>query len=115
MPPRKGSITVRRRAGAGLFKSGVFLMCDATRRSSWIGYQLGVLIIVLDSCAFGAGKEELRKAARWPFCSETLPQIGADYNVSAYFRDDHGIFVNLHIAPACVGHRSRRCHLDTGR
>src|SRR2546421_369462 len=34
---------------------------------------------------------------KWPCCSGTLPQIAADYRVSAYFRDDRNIYVNLYV------------------
>ena len=33
----------------------------------------------------------------WPCCSGTLPQLAADYRISAYFRDSKGIYVNLFI------------------
>ena len=38
---------------------------------------------------------------KWPCCSGTLPQIAADYRISAYFHDDRGIYVNLY-APSRV-------------
>jgi hypothetical protein len=34
---------------------------------------------------------------RWPCCSGTYPQIAADYRISAYFRDEQGVFVNLYV------------------
>ncbi len=34
---------------------------------------------------------------RWPCCSGTLPQIAADYTISAYFHDNDGIYVNLYV------------------
>lgn len=34
---------------------------------------------------------------RWPCCSGTLPQVAADYYINAYFRDEHGVYVNLYI------------------
>ncbi len=34
---------------------------------------------------------------KWPCCSGTLPQIAADYRISTYFKDEHGVFVNLYI------------------
>jgi uncharacterized protein len=34
---------------------------------------------------------------KWPCCSGTLPQIAADYRISAYFRDDRNIYVNLYV------------------
>lgn len=37
------------------------------------------------------------KEARWPCCSGTLPQIAADYRISAYFFDDENLYVNLFI------------------
>lgn len=33
---------------------------------------------------------------RWPCCSGTLPQVAADYHVLIYFRDPHGVYVNLY-------------------
>ena len=33
----------------------------------------------------------------WPCCSGTLPQIAADYRISAYFRDGKDVFVNLYL------------------
>lgn len=34
---------------------------------------------------------------RWPCCSGTLPQVVADYVISAYFRSKDGIYVNLYV------------------
>ena len=34
---------------------------------------------------------------RWPCCSGTLPQVAADYRISSYFRDAHGLYVNLYV------------------
>jgi len=34
---------------------------------------------------------------RWPCCSGTFPQIAADYRISAYFRDEQGVYVNLYL------------------
>ncbi len=34
---------------------------------------------------------------KWPCCSGTLPQVVADYLVSAYFRSADGIYVNLFV------------------
>jgi uncharacterized protein len=34
---------------------------------------------------------------RWPCCSGTFPQVAADYRINTYFRDAHGVFVNLYI------------------
>ncbi len=33
----------------------------------------------------------------WPCCSGTLPQVAADYRINTYFRDTHGVYVNLYI------------------
>ncbi|MGB6485874.1 MAG: beta-L-arabinofuranosidase domain-containing protein [Steroidobacteraceae bacterium] len=33
---------------------------------------------------------------RWPCCSGTLTQVAADYHVLIYFRDPHGVYVNLY-------------------
>jgi DUF1680 family protein len=35
--------------------------------------------------------------ARWPCCSGTLPQVVADYTISAYFRSSDGVYVNLYV------------------
>jgi uncharacterized protein len=34
---------------------------------------------------------------QWPCCSGTLPQIAADYRISAYFQNGTGIYVNLYM------------------
>jgi len=34
---------------------------------------------------------------RWACCSGTLPQVAADYRINTYFRDPHGVYVNLYI------------------
>jgi DUF1680 family protein len=34
---------------------------------------------------------------RWPCCSGTLPQMAADYLISAYFRSPDGVYVNLYV------------------
>ncbi len=34
---------------------------------------------------------------KWPCCSGTLPQIAADYRISAYFQNEKGIYVNLYV------------------
>jgi uncharacterized protein len=34
---------------------------------------------------------------KWPCCSGTLPQVVADYLISAYFRSSDGIYVNLFV------------------
>jgi uncharacterized protein len=33
---------------------------------------------------------------KWPCCSGTLPQVVADYLISAYFQSEEGIYVNLY-------------------
>lgn len=33
----------------------------------------------------------------WPCCSGTLPQIAADYRISAYFKSERGVYVNLYV------------------
>ena len=35
--------------------------------------------------------------SRWPCCSGTLPQMSADYLISAYFKSSDGIYVNLYV------------------
>ena len=34
---------------------------------------------------------------KWPCCSGTFPQITADYGISSYFHDGHGVYVNLYV------------------
>jgi DUF1680 family protein len=34
---------------------------------------------------------------KWTCCTGTFAQITADYGISAYFRDDHGVYVNLYV------------------
>jgi DUF1680 family protein len=34
---------------------------------------------------------------RWPCCSGTLPQMAADYLISAYFRSQDGVYINLYV------------------
>ena len=34
---------------------------------------------------------------KWPCCSGTLPQIAADYRISAYFQNERGVYVNLYL------------------
>ncbi len=34
---------------------------------------------------------------KWPCCSGTLPQLAADYGISAYLRDERGLYVNLYV------------------
>lgn len=34
---------------------------------------------------------------KWPCCSGTFPQLTADYGISSYFHDPHGVFVNLYV------------------
>jgi len=41
--------------------------------------------------------KKIYKEATWPCCSGTLPQIAADYRISAYFRSDRSVYVNLYI------------------
>src|SRR5262249_21392305 len=37
------------------------------------------------------------KAARWPCCAGTMPQVAADYRINTYLRDAAGVYVNLFI------------------
>jgi DUF1680 family protein len=34
---------------------------------------------------------------RWPCCSGTLPQVAADYRISAYFHDANDLYLNLYV------------------
>jgi uncharacterized protein len=43
---------------------------------------------------------------KWPCCSGTLPQIAADYRISAYFQSEEGVYVNLY-APSTLKWGSR--------
>jgi DUF1680 family protein len=38
-----------------------------------------------------------RDNQHWACCSGTLPQVAADYRINTYFRDAHGVYVNLYI------------------
>lgn len=40
---------------------------------------------------------KIYKEATWPCCSGTMPQIAADYRISAYFRGPQRVVVNLYI------------------
>lgn len=55
---------------------------------------------------------EWDKDGRWPCCSGTLPQVAADYTISAYFRAPGGVYVNLYV-PSRLTWRvgSARCRL----
>ena len=35
--------------------------------------------------------------SKFPCCSGTLPQIAADYRISAYFQNERGVYVNLYL------------------
>jgi uncharacterized protein len=43
------------------------------------------------------GRKVYRDTQHWACCSGTLPQVAADYRISAYFRDERGLWVNLYI------------------
>jgi len=45
---------------------------------------------------------------KWPCCSGTLPQIAADYRVSAYFRKDPDLYVNLYVPSTATWSRAGR-------
>ena len=45
---------------------------------------------------------------KWPCCSGTLPQIAADYRISAYFRDDRNIYVNLYVPSTVTWNQAGR-------
>jgi DUF1680 family protein len=46
---------------------------------------------------------------RWPCCSGTLPQIAADYHISAYFHTANDLYVNLYI-PSTLAWQSPNAH-----
>jgi len=50
---------------------------------------------------------------KWPCCSGTLPQLAADYHISAYLRSADGIYVNL-FAPSIVNwvNDGVRCRME---
>jgi DUF1680 family protein len=50
---------------------------------------------------------------RWPCCSGTLPQVTADYVISAYFQSPDGLYVNLYV-PSVLSWTSGgvRCRLE---
>ncbi len=43
------------------------------------------------------GRKVYRADQHWACCSGTLPQVAADYRINTYFRDAHGVWVNLYI------------------
>ena len=43
---------------------------------------------------------------KWPCCSGTLPQVAADYRISAYLHDASGVYVNLYL-PSSVSWRTQ--------
>lgn len=49
---------------------------------------------------------------RWPCCSGTLPQVAADYRISAYFRDQEGLWVNLYLPSTLKWTGTRGAHLE---
>jgi len=52
---------------------------------------------------------------RFPCCSGTLPQVATDYGINAYFREPHGLYVNLYL-PSSVRwvQGGARCVLTQG-
>lgn len=50
--------------------------------------------------------------AKWPCCSGTLPQIAADYRISAYFREGDNLYVNLYV-PSSVKWNGRSVEQTT--
>jgi hypothetical protein len=49
---------------------------------------------------------------RWPCCSGTLPQVAADYRISAYFRDPEGLWVNLYLPSTLKWTGAHGAHLE---
>jgi DUF1680 family protein len=43
------------------------------------------------------GRKFYRDEQHWSCCSGTLPQVAADYRINTYFRDAHGVWVNLYL------------------
>jgi DUF1680 family protein len=48
---------------------------------------------------------------KWPCCSGTLPQIAADYVISAYFQSPEGVYVNLYV-PSRLSWRAKGANLS---
>jgi hypothetical protein len=48
---------------------------------------------------------------KWPCCSGTLPQIAADYVISAYFQSPDGVYVNLYV-PSRLRWTAKGAHLS---
>lgn len=44
-----------------------------------------------------AGAKKSYSPDKWPCCSGTLPQVAADYGISAYLRSPRAVYVNLYI------------------
>lgn len=77
---------------------------------------LGVLPLQSDGTSFyysnyhdGAKKEWYPN--KCPCCSGTLGQLAADYGISAYLRDEQGVYVNLYL-PSKVTWRSAGKHVE---
>jgi len=72
---------------------------------------LGVLPLKADGTAFyysdysDAGSKTYY-GAKCPCCSGTLGQLTADYGISAYFRDDLGLYVNLYLPSKAIWRRA---------
>jgi len=63
---------------------------------------LGAKPLMLDGRTFyyadnNFNAKKVYKQSVWPCCSGTMPQIAADYRISAYFRDRQRVAVNLYI------------------
>jgi uncharacterized protein len=43
------------------------------------------------------GRKFYRADQHWACCSGTLPQVATDYRINTYFREAHGVWVNLYI------------------
>jgi hypothetical protein len=43
------------------------------------------------------GRKVYRSDQHWACCSGTLPQVAPDYYLNGYFRDPHGLWVNLYV------------------
>lgn len=49
---------------------------------------------------------------KWPCCSGTLPQVSADYRISAYLRDRDHLYVNLYV-PSSAAWNGRSLRVTT--
>ncbi len=56
---------------------------------------------------YNAAGKKFYARDKWPCCSGTLPQVAADYRISAYLHDDAGLYVNLYL-PSVVTWKTQK-------